>query len=365
MFATLKSRLASGFFIAILCSVLLPVNASVMHDLYEARVAISDQTLKSQEVAVRNGFKQVLIKVSGTKQLLASEQIEQKIKRAKDFIHTYRFEKSNEQLYFVVSFDSQRLDKMIRDAGFPIWDKRRPDTILWFVVKDPSSGHRQLVTEFDYPELLAQTYVAAATRGIQVVNPLLDLDDLQQINSYDVWGGFVQRLAQASERYGVKNVLSARLYQSSVSDDINSPASFEPWTADWTMLYGGRLLSGQVQQASPELTVQAVIDALADNLAARYAIDISKLDPGALKTNVKIMNLGSLQHYANIVNFLDSLSVVNKASLIMLQGPVATFELDLLGSIDDFVNAMSLDNRLKPVNEFGLDKQDLEFIWVL
>ncbi|MFT6896544.1 MAG: hypothetical protein ACJA13_000946 [Paraglaciecola sp.] len=364
MFTTLKSRLTLGLFMAVLCAVLLPVNASVMHGLYEARVAISDQTLKSQQVAVRNGFKQVLVKVSGTKQLLASEQIKREVRRAKDFIHTYRFEQSNEQLYFVVSFDDQRLEKMIRDAGFPIWDKRRPDTILWFVIKDPVSGQRQLVTESEYPELLGQTYVAAATRGIQVVNPLLDLDDLQQVNSYDVWGGFVQQLAQASERYGVKNILSARLYESPASLDT-PPADSELWTADWTMLDAGRLLSGQVQQASPELTVQGVIDALADNLAARYAIDISKLDPGALKTNIKIMNLDSLQHYAHIVNFLDSLSVVHKASLIMLQGQVATFELDLLGSIDDFVNAMSLDNRLKPVNRFGLDKQDLEFLWVL
>ena len=365
MFATLKSRLTLGLFMAVLCTVLLPVNASVMHDLYEARVAISDQTLKSQQGAVRNGFKQVLVKVSGNKQLLASEQIEREVKRAKDFIRTYRFEQSNEQLYFVVSFDAQRLEKMIRDAGFPIWDKRRPDTILWFVIKDPSSGRRQLVTESDYPKLLAQTNVAAVSRGIQVVNPLLDLDDLQQVNSYDVWGGFVHQLAQASERYGVTNILSARLYQSSGAGDVNTPGPFEQWTADWTMLEAGRLLSGQVQQASPELTVQAVIDALADNLAARYAIDISKLDPGALKTKVKIMNLGSLQQYANIVNFLDSLSVVNKTSLIMLQGQVATFELDLLGSIDDFVNAMSLDNRLKPVNAFGLGKQNLEFLWVL
>ncbi|MFQ3236651.1 MAG: hypothetical protein ACI9C4_002224 [Paraglaciecola sp.] len=365
MFATLKSRLTLCLFTAVLCSVLLPVNASVMHDLYEARVAIPDQTLKSQTVAVRNGFKQVVVKVSGTKQLLTSEQIAREVKRAKDFISTYRFEQSNEQLYFVVSFDAQRLEKMIRDAGFPIWDKRRPDTILWFTIQDPLSGKRQLVTESDYPQFVAQTNETAVTRGIKVVHPLLDLEDLQQVSSYDVWGGFVHQLAQASERYRVTNILSARLYQSSPAEDINTSAPFEQWTADWTMLDGDRLLSGKVQQASPELTVQGVIDALADNLAARYAIDISKLDPGALKTEVKIMNLDSLKHYANIVDFLNSLSVVNKASLIMLQGQVATFELDLLGSIDDFVKAMSLDNRLKPVEVFGLDQQDLEFIWVL
>lgn len=359
MYATLKSRLTLGLFMAVLCSVLQPVNASVMYDLYVARVAISDQTVKSQEAAVRNGFKQVLVKVSGNNQLLTSTQIEREVRRAKDFIRTYRFEQSNEQLYFVVSFDAQRLEKMIRDAGFPIWDKRRPDTILWFVIKDPSSGRKQLVADSDYPELVAQTNDTAVTRGIKVVHPLLDLDDLQQVSSSDIWGGFVQQLAKASERYGVTNILSARLYQSPDS------GATKQWTADWTMLDAGRLLSGQVQQASPELAAQAVIDALADNLAAHYAIDISKLDPGALKTKVKIMNLGSLPQYTSIMKFFNSLSVVNKTSLIMQQGQVATFELDLLGSNDDLVNAMTLDNRIKPVNDFGLGMQDLEFVWVL
>lgn len=365
MLVTLKSRLALALFCGYWFTLVLPVNASVMHDLYEARVAISDQTRKSQEAAVRQGFKQVLVKVSGTPALLASEQISRDSKRAKDYIRTYRFEVTADQLYFLVSFDAQRIEKMIRDAGFPVWDKRRPDTILWFALKDPVSGNRQFVTETDYPQLLIQSDKTANERGIKVVFPLLDLDDLQKVSSYDVWGGFAQQLGEASERYGVKNILSARFYPSVTTQDQKNLSSNGQWTADWTLWEAGRLFSGQVQQASVELTAAAVIGALADNLAARYAIDISKLDPSALNTQIKITNVNSLQQYADILNFFNGLSLVDKVSLIKQQGQVATFELDLLSGIDDFVNALALDNRLKPINEFEQNRQNLEYLWVL
>lgn len=365
MFATLKSRLALSLLWGVWFTLALPVNASVMHDLYEARVAISDQTVRSQEAAVRHGFKQVLVKVSGTPELLTSEQIRRDVKRAKDFIRTYRFDETGDQLFFLVSFDSQRIEKMIRDAGYPIWDKRRPDTIIWFVIKDPDSGKRQFVTETDYPQLLKQSDQTAKERGINVVHPLLDLDDLQEVSSYDVWGGFAQQLAKASERYGVENILSARFYPSVVTQEQQSKDVTDQWTVDWTLFESGRLLSGQVQQASAELASAAVIAALADTLAARYAIDISKLDPSALNTLVKINNVSSLQQYADIMNFFNSLSIVDRVSLIVQQGQVATFELNLLGGIDDFVNAIALDNRLRPDSTFEQDKRNLEYLWVL
>ena len=43
------------------------------------------------------------------------------------------------------------------------------------------------------------------------------------------------------------------------------------------------------------------------------------------------------------------MSVVNHATLIMQQGPRAAFELDLVGDVDDLSNALSLDNKIRPV----------------
>mgnify|MGYP002811202347 FL=1 len=59
------------------------------------------------------------------------------------------------------------------------------------------------------------------------------------------------------------------------------------------------------------------------------------------------------------------MSVVNHATLIMQQGPRATFELDLLGDVDDLSNALSLDNKIRPVvDDFGQPIAGLEFFWV-
>ena len=59
------------------------------------------------------------------------------------------------------------------------------------------------------------------------------------------------------------------------------------------------------------------------------------------------------------------MSVVNGATLIKQQGLRATFELDLLGDVEDLSNALSLDSKIRPVvDDFGQPIPGLEFFWV-
>jgi hypothetical protein len=70
-------------------------------------------------------------------------------------------------------------------------------------------------------------------------------------------------------------------------------------------------------------------------------------------------------YYSQALVALESMSVVNNATLIKQQGPRATFELDLLGDVDDLSNALGLDGKIRPVvDDFGQPIVGLEFFWV-
>lgn len=345
--------------------------AAAIVDLYDVKIAVGDQSQQTQTDAFRLAFKKVLIKVRGNDDLLSDQKIKSAMTKATQFVRSYSYDVEGSQLYLVISFDPQRLENIIRNAGFPVWDKRRPDSIIWLAIQPYDVSSRQIARQIDYLEIYQQLSLRAAQRGINLLFPVWDLDDIQNLGVYDIWGGFSTQITLASERYDVPSILSARIYPDEYSSDNTlggvktNSQPLATWSADWTMIEGGSLLAGQVQGDSPLTIAEGLIDALADQLSLKYAIDLTKIDRAESKVQIIVNNIDSIIHYSDALNSLENMSVVNGATLIMQQGPRATFELDLLGDVEDLTNALNLDRKIRPVvDSFGQPISGLEFFWV-
>ena len=344
------------------------VKAAVIDDLYDAKIAVDDQSQTTQNKAFSLALKQVLIKVRGNNDLIANQKIKSALTKATRFVRSYSYEKLESQLYLVISFDPHRVESVIRNAGFPVWDKRRPDSLIWLAIKSSDDSTRQIATLTEYSEMYQQLGVRAAQRGITLMFPLWDLDDIQTLGVYDIWGGFSTQISKASERYVVPSVLSARIYPtdnqlSDVTQSNKKTATL--WSADWTMIEGGGLLAGQVQGDSPLMIADLLIDTLADQLSLKYAIDLAQIDRADSKVQIVVNNIDSLNYYTLALRALENMSVVNDVTLIKQQGSRATFELDLLGDVEDLTNSLSLDSKIRPVvDDFGQPILGLEFFWV-
>ncbi len=352
-------------------SCFLRAQASVIDDLYQAKIAVEDQSEQTQNQAFSVALKQVLLKVRGKSDLLANRDINKMIRRATPFVRSYRYDIEAAQLYLVISFDQTRVDRAIRDAGFPIWDKRRPDTLVWLAIQPSEQAAKSIARVAEYSELYQQLTQTAKARGIRLIFPLWDINDLQNIDLYDIWGGFSQQIKQASERYDVPSIVSLRIYPSvmELSADQQSVAEratdAPPWTADWTLFESARILSGQLQEHSLLELAVTMVDTLADELAEKYAINIEENNQSKQQVQVVINNLNSLTLYQQALSMLNNLSVVTHATLVKQQGATATFELTLLGDVANLNNALSLDNKLKPVvDDFGQPIGELQFFWV-
>jgi hypothetical protein len=348
------------------------VKAAVIDDLYDAKIAVDDQSDRTQNNAFSLAFKQVLIKVRGNNDLLSNPNIKSAITKATRFVRSYSYDKQESQLYLVISFDPKRVESVIRNAGFPVWDKRRPDTLIWLSIKSSENSARQIATPSEYSEIYQQLTKRAELRGINLMFPLWDLADIQALGIYDIWGGFSTQISNASERYATPSVLSARIYLSdNFASDI-SPSSIQTntnpktlWSADWTMIEGGGLLAGQVQGETSLTIADGLIDVLADQLSMKYAIDLAQIDRTDSKVQIVVNNIGSLTYYSLVLSSLESMSVVNGATLVKQQGTRATFELDLLGDVEDLTNALRLDSKINPVvDDFGQPIKGMEFFWV-
>jgi hypothetical protein len=348
------------------------VKAEVIDDLFDAKIAVDDQSQQTQNNAFSLALKQVFVKVRGSHDLLTNRTIKGAIAKATPFVRAYSYDKEGSQLYIAINFDPQRVENIIRGAGFPIWDKRRPNSIIWLAIKLSENSAKQIVMSSAFSEIYQQLTKRAKQRGITLILPLWDLADIQALGVFDIWGGFNTQISQASERYTVPSVLSARIYPSgsqlfgtkNVAAKTNVKVGSQ-WLADWTMIEDGDLLAGQVQGDSPLIIAERLIDALADQLSLKYAIDLAQIDRADTKVQIVVNNIDSLVYYSQALVALESMSVVNNATLIKQQGPRATFELDLLGDVDDLSNALGLDSKIRPVvDDFGQPIVGLEFFWV-
>ena len=192
--------------------VALTLQAAMVPNLYDARVPIAQQSPKAQQQASRDAMRQVLVKVRGNRDILDSQIIRNKVDDAQSFIRQYRFDNREGQSYFVATFDNERIDELVRSAGFPVWGSRRPSSLLWLAVENPQNGERSLLSEQSNSDHRKQILDTVQMRGIAVHLPILDLDDLSKIGVYDVWGRFIDSVVDASSRYQVEAVLAARLY---------------------------------------------------------------------------------------------------------------------------------------------------------
>lgn len=349
----------------LICLGLLAIraHAAIISDLYDAKVPVENQSSSNQSKAIKQALKQVFVKVNGSPQILSHSQIVKQLAKASSLVRSYTYEKLDNQLYLIVNFDQDKIESAIRNAGFAVWDKRRPDTIVWLAIED-NQQQKVLISQENTPEYLQQIKQQTLARGIEVLLPLWDLTDLQKVDVYDIWGGFFQPIVEASERYDVTTTLSARIFLQDTSD-LQSENKAPMWQIDWTLVDNSKVNAGQVLVTDPLLAMDAIVDVIATQLSEKYAISQLNRQLNPAKQQIVITNLDSISRYAMILKFLNSLSVVSNATLVSQQGTKATFELDLLGNEEDLLNTFSLDNKIKPVvDEMGRAVGNMEFVWV-
>lgn len=329
------------------------VNAVVIEDLFEARVEIADQTQRSQNSAVKDAFKLVLVKVSGNRDLLSDETIRRHIEQARSFLLSYRFDLQPDKIFYLAEFDAQRIEKIIRFAGFSIWDKRRPDSILWLAMQDKDKQQRRLVTFSNQRDnVLDKALQTASRRGVSISFPILDLTDLQAVGVYDVWNGFTQTIVKASGRYLAGFVVSASVFS----------RQQESWTGQWTIAHKGQYSTGEISADSAASVISELVEILADNQAQLYALGTSDISEEKIK--IIVGNINKLTNYVEVSEFLQSLTVVLSATLVEQIGDKGIFELELFGDQGDLENALRLADRMQPTGDQS-DQPDeaMSYVW--
>lgn len=278
----------------------VPAAAVTLNDLYETDQPVPNN---SRDAAFVEALKTVVVRVSGQRD--APARLGAALNDPRKLVQRFGFTVDN---VLQVGFDSVSVDKLLQDAGLPIWGRERPATLVLLNVVEPD-GYAHWISG-DQPN--AQKDVLsriARQRGLPLKWPAVAPQGIDESTAL-----------QEAERYGANAALIGRSQGGAVR---------------WTLVSseGSSQTSGGLEEG---------VHLAADTFARVFAASGSSLG----SVLVEVAGIGNLDAYAATLNYLEGMTLVRAVAVEQVAGDTMRFKLAVRGDAATLRRAIALDNKL-------------------
>lgn len=313
--------------------------AKQLSGLYDVDILVTDESASVRWGAFKQGMDEVFVRISGDSIVM------DKLKRpaAKTYVQRYSYEPvtvsagsgpvTNEQGVALthrlkIQYNGSAMEKYLLDNGFPIWDKHRPDVVVWLVVRDGANEY--VLKDADQSLLKAAADEALIRRGVPGYWPLYDYKDRKKLTVADIRGGFKDPVVSASKRYSRGPAMTGSLIWDG-----------KQWQSSWSLLMASGNRHWSLVDADYTQLINKAVDQAADALGVAFAVNnkINKQQLAAVRLDIQAVD--SITRYIHVENYLTDLSAVETAMPIKVDGQNAVFEVTLRSHEDDFLNLIN------------------------
>ncbi len=312
--------------------------AEVVADLHGASVPVANQSSEALTAAAREALAAVLLKVSGSTELLQNPVIVAALGDARSNVQQYAYvrgESPGAGLFLRFEFDAAFVTNLVKRAGAPLWTANRPTVLAWVVVEDEQGKH--FINRDSTPEQARMLVEEFSRRGVPVQLPVFDLVDTTAASTDDAWRLDATVIQAASARYNVGDVVVGRLAS------LSSGASL----GDWSYLHQDDHIDRSVTVPDLQTFFREGVDVVASELAARYAV--APTGGGAGGVRISVSGVSSYADYAAIVKWLEGLELVDHANIVQVRGDRIDLRLEAQADASQLAATIELNDRLVPM----------------
>jgi len=316
--------------------------------LYQTeQVVVSRDDERERNRAFTRGLADVLLKLSGRQQTLNAPAVKQAMQTPQSYVEGWAYQTRTSaiagepaQLILQISYFQPQIQRVLEDAGIPLWPANRPETLIWVVVQD-ELGERKLAEPLgEEAELYAAMQAVADQRALPLQLPLMDLEDRFNLSPDKAWIADQDALLAASKRYGIDSVLSVRLFRT-LTGETFAKASY--YFRDTSLV-----LEDFEQTESQFLT--SSVNMVAEELVDTFAVRISGVDNGT-RVNLAVSGVRKIADYANLLTYLRNLAVVTDVQVLAVDGEDITLQLKTGGQLRQLMETLSLETTLQQLSE--------------
>jgi hypothetical protein len=172
------------------------------------RIAVNDQSIRSQQKAGELALKQVFIKLSGNVNVIKEPEISKAIDNYEQFLIASSFIGQGKDLVFEATFNQAKVENLLLASGLSVWASLRPSAVVWLALEN-SDKEKVIFSQQTANDRAQKLRLKAFARGVDVVIPLGDLNDVMNVSVYDVWNQFITKMQDQSVRYNTDYLISA------------------------------------------------------------------------------------------------------------------------------------------------------------
>ncbi|SKA54181.1 DUF2066 domain-containing protein [Enterovibrio nigricans] len=314
-------------------AMLLGQTSAFAASMFSSEVVLDDSDSATEQAAKEKAFVDVLVRASGQSTVGENQVIQKALPTVGQYITQLGYGAQDGQRTLVLGFDDAKIRTLLTQAQATYWGEPRPEVLFWVIEDTPTQ--RNVIWEQSGSPLIGELKAEGERRGLPVLMPVGDFDDVVAVSVPDLWGGFAEPIAKASARYNPTGIVVVKVNDRGLTWQMfpNAAAINNDTPVE------GRV-SGAPAQAFPQM-----IDAIADYYAQRLAVNLGVVNGDAL--SLEISDLNDAEDFFVVERSLKALNSVAALRLDSIIDDKATFKLSLLASEDIFHNEMMADRRLQ------------------
>ena len=351
--------------------------AVVVDNLYRAQVEVDGRDDESRDEGFERALSEVLVRITGTRELLDDEDIEPLLEDARELADAYQYVDVEGQLNLRVTFSASGVSRALAERDQAVWGANRPGVLVWFVTQERAG--RELIQRDDFmPAFLEESQQPvtlsqrpedgpwkaalldqATRRGVPVLLPFFDDQDQDRLSVSELWGQFRESIDAASERYSPDRIAVVR---------VNERGG--EWQARWQLRSPGRDddgISGEIRESERETLVASLMDAWAGHFAEIFAVAPGDVEQQQ-RLEMVVTGVDSMTGYASVRRALLGMEPVRAAEPGAVRGDELRLRLSLSGDLTLLREYVSLDQRFEmmagPADE-SLGREEDASAWLI
>lgn len=272
----------------------------------------ASSNIEAEELARRVAMERVILKATGDEASLNNEMIKKGIRQNQRYISQMSYADNTKKPTLKLSFSPQQIQALLSQAQIPYWPPERENLLVWIV--EETGYERNVLWVHSSQQAIGELSRFSNQRGLPVILPTGDMQEVVEVKSSALWGDFRQDIAQASARYTSADAVLVVKLQGESQRNIR-----------WT-LYDDKpkyIAEAGVVATTGEISgsLSQVMEQLVEQLGLYYA------QKRATKVNTTTAK-DALQVYAQFEEVMDAKAFFKLETAINQLSSVASVELD-------------------------------------
>ena len=303
-----------------------------LKDNYEINVQLTGSDKVSIEEGMREALKELMIRVTGSKEVSTSGKLNKLYRNPEQYINQYKLSSSDEVINVKFFFEGNRIRNFLSENKLPLWLSSESTVMVYIPCELKSSAHLLDITEEELCNSLKENLSSLSEkRVVELAYPILDFRDLNYLDS----------LSSVSYPFFMNKIIKRY--------------SLDSWVVCFTRNDFGVILEKAECISSVSNSVNS-LDKTFNNLVDRINSNSSLVVNKTVKTNSKVSIEGVVDYLTleKVTNELRSQIIVIDLNLEGLNRASIDYEISTYGTVEDLENLLDINSnfiRLKNPSE--------------